>query len=115
MNIVRQCLKFIAFIIVLFVLNCSINNISSVTATASSTNNNNVNETFTKCCNTSSGPLHRVEIEFKSTVVQNEYIVKFDGYYSSQTRKKYLTAALNDSKVSIKIKKFKNLKLMILN
>lgn len=52
-----------------------------------------------KCCNSSLDDLHRVEIKFKTTVVENEYIVRFDDYYTSQTREEILRAALNDSEV----------------
>lgn len=54
-----------------------------------------------KCCNSSLNDLHRVEIKFKTTVVQNEYIVRFDDYYSPQTREDFLRTALNDSEVNI--------------
>lgn len=43
---------------------------------------------------------HRVEIEFTTKIIQNEYIVTFDGYYKSTAREAYVRAALNGSKVS---------------
>lgn len=56
-------------------------------------------ETVTKCCNQTSATTHRVEVEFTTTVIHNEYIVRFNGYYLPRTREKYITAALNDSQV----------------
>lgn len=54
----------------------------------------------TTCCNQTIGNnTHRVEVEFTTSVVQNEYIVRFDKYYKSQTREKYVKAALNQSQV----------------
>lgn len=53
-----------------------------------------------ECCNSSLNDGNRVEVQFKTTVVQNEYILKFDGYYTPQTREKFIRAALNDSEVS---------------
>ncbi|CAD7080576.1 unnamed protein product [Hermetia illucens] len=54
-----------------------------------------------KCCN-ETGPAangHRVEVQFTSKVVQNEYIVAFNNYYKSTARENYLRAALNPSNV----------------
>ncbi|XP_055625607.1 membrane-bound transcription factor site-1 protease isoform X2 [Toxorhynchites rutilus septentrionalis] len=42
---------------------------------------------------------HRLEVEFTTNIVQNEYIVQFDSYYSRWTREKYIQDALNGSKV----------------
>lgn len=53
-----------------------------------------------KCCNSSLNDGSRVEVEFEITVVQKEYILKFVDYYTPQTRKKIIHAALNDSEVS---------------
>ncbi|XP_055692717.1 membrane-bound transcription factor site-1 protease isoform X1 [Lutzomyia longipalpis] len=50
-------------------------------------------------CTNSTAP-HRVEVEFVTKIVKNEYIVAFDGYYKSATREKYIRAALNGSRVS---------------
>lgn len=55
----------------------------------------------TACCNqTIANSTHRVEVEFTTSVVTNEYIVRFDKYYMAQTREKYVTAALNQSQVN---------------
>lgn len=43
---------------------------------------------------------HRIVVEFATNVVQNEYIVQFDGYYKRAAREKYIRTALNGSKVS---------------
>lgn len=43
---------------------------------------------------------HRIVVEFATNVVQNEYIVQFDGYYKRAAREKYIQTALNGSKVS---------------
>lgn len=62
--------------------------------TFSKTQNEN---TFSDPCSNST--THRVEVQFSSKIVQNEYIVAFDDYYMQNTRKIYLTAAF--SKVSL--------------
>ena len=38
-----------------------------------------------------------VEITFSSNIVENEYIVKFKGYYKSQVRENYIATVLNSS------------------
>jgi membrane-bound transcription factor site-1 protease len=82
---------FLKCIIFSLLLNSSITNVS----TSSSTQN-----AKKSCCN-STGPANnqQVLVEFTSNIVKNEYIVHFDGYYKSATRKNYLKAALNDSKI----------------
>ncbi|XP_050093002.1 membrane-bound transcription factor site-1 protease isoform X2 [Anopheles aquasalis] len=42
---------------------------------------------------------HRVVIEFSSKIVQNEYIVQFNGYYRQRERHSFIQTALNGSKV----------------
>ncbi|XP_049538896.1 membrane-bound transcription factor site-1 protease isoform X2 [Anopheles darlingi] len=42
---------------------------------------------------------HRVVIEFSSKIVQNEYIVQFNGYYRQRERQSFIQTALNGSKV----------------
>lgn len=67
------------------------------------TNGSNVDQTTsTNCCNSSSCTTHRVEVQFTTKIIQNEYIVAFDGYYKSIARENYLKAALNGSKVKKK-------------
>ncbi|KAK0161115.1 hypothetical protein PV327_009627 [Microctonus hyperodae] len=55
-------------------------------------NENNI--TATSLCNTT------IKIQFKTTIVKNEYIVTFNGYYRLQTRKNYISAALNSSQIN---------------
>uniref|UniRef100_A0A182JD67 Membrane-bound transcription factor site-1 protease n=1 Tax=Anopheles atroparvus TaxID=41427 RepID=A0A182JD67_ANOAO len=42
---------------------------------------------------------HRVVIEFSTNIVQNEYIVQFNGYYKQRERENFIQTALNGSKV----------------
>lgn len=49
-------------------------------------------------CN-SSCETSNVKVQFTATVVKNEYIVAFVGYYKPQTRENYIGAALNSSGV----------------
>uniref|UniRef100_A0A182M3P4 Membrane-bound transcription factor site-1 protease n=1 Tax=Anopheles culicifacies TaxID=139723 RepID=A0A182M3P4_9DIPT len=42
---------------------------------------------------------HRVVIEFSTKIVQNEYIVQFNGYYTPKQRESFIQNALNGSKV----------------
>lgn len=49
------------------------------------------------CCNLTDSM--NLGLEFNTNVVQNEYIVAFNGYYKSQSRENYITAALNGSGV----------------
>lgn len=67
--------------------NCC-DNIGTNTVNSSDSNNNSVDHAS-----------HRLEVEFVTKVVQNEYIVQFDSYYSRLTREKYIQAALNGSNV----------------
>lgn len=50
------------------------------------------------CCNDSM-PVQMVKVKFTSQIVRNEYIVAFNGYYKTNTREKFITAALNGSGV----------------
>ncbi|XP_050396545.1 membrane-bound transcription factor site-1 protease [Patella vulgata] len=58
---------------------------------------------FTSCvdihppinCNSSS-PLHRVDVDFTTSRINNEYIVTFNGYFKSQARRRFITAALHE-------------------
>lgn len=59
----------------------------------------NYNETLeseTDCCNTTT---HRIEVGFTTNVIQNEYIVAFNGYYKAAIREEYLKSALNGSSI----------------
>ncbi|XP_055534249.1 membrane-bound transcription factor site-1 protease isoform X1 [Wyeomyia smithii] len=47
----------------------------------------------------SSKKSQRLVVEFSTNVVNNEYIVHFDGYYKPLVREKYIRTALNGSKV----------------
>ncbi|KAK9693480.1 Subtilase family [Popillia japonica] len=47
------------------------------------------------CCNLTA--TERLEVEYSSKIVENEYIVTFDGYYKAQARASYVNAALNNS------------------
>lgn len=44
-------------------------------------------------------PTQLVNVEFNSQIVENEYIVTFNGYYKSRARASYINAALNGSGV----------------
>lgn len=46
---------------------------------------------------------HRVVIEFSSKIVQNEYIVQFNGYYRQRERQSFIQTALNGSKVAYQV------------
>lgn len=72
--------------------NCCDNLNSSTSNSSSSSSNSNNNGTRRA--------LHRIEIQFSTNVVQNEYIVQYDGYYRRAAREKYIQAALNGSKVN---------------
>ncbi|XP_076111687.1 membrane-bound transcription factor site-1 protease-like [Mytilus galloprovincialis] len=50
-------------------------------------------------CNFTSGNAKEVKMEYSSSIIDHEYIVSFNGYYKTQTRKRYLTAALHESGV----------------
>lgn len=58
-----------------------------------------------ECCNQTE-PGHRVEVQFSSKVVQNEYIVTFDGYYSAEDREEHIKRALNGSNGRVSICNF---------
>lgn len=58
----------------------------------------------TGCCNQTGGPAgHRVEVQFSSKVVQNEYIVTFVGYFSAEEREEHIKRALNGSTGSVSV------------
>lgn len=62
--------------------------------------NSKINDTKNSCCNKSKEDArdsHRIEIKYKTTIVQNEYIVRFKKYYTSDIREKYIKDALNGS------------------
>ncbi|KAL8614731.1 Membrane-bound transcription factor site-1 protease [Nucella lapillus] len=45
----------------------------------------------------SSTPEEHIHVDFTSSVVDNEYIISFDGYYKSSARRRFITAALQES------------------
>ncbi|XP_014489170.1 PREDICTED: membrane-bound transcription factor site-1 protease [Dinoponera quadriceps] len=47
------------------------------------------------CCD-----IQRIQVEFSSKIIENEYIVAFKGYYKLHTRKNYIGAALNSSGIN---------------
>lgn len=49
------------------------------------------------CCNFTA--TERIDVEYSSKVVENEYIVTFNGYYKNQARANYINTALNSSGV----------------
>lgn len=99
MKNVRKCILFTFFMLLLS--QHILVHVESLQQQVSSENGNveDKGATTEKCCNQTSATTHRVEIEFTTTVIQNEYIVRFKGYYLPRTREKYLTAALNESQV----------------
>ncbi|KAF7270742.1 hypothetical protein GWI33_016324 [Rhynchophorus ferrugineus] len=48
------------------------------------------------CCNLT---VEEVEVDYSSKIVENEYIVMFDGYYKNQARAGYINTALNGTGV----------------
>lgn len=56
-----------------------------------------------KCCANTTN--QNVVVEFSSNVVQHEYIVQFKNYYQSESRAKFLKAALENAGVSFLMKK----------
>lgn len=55
-------------------------------------------EQYYKNCDDLLPPQH-VQISFSTRIVENEYIVTFNGYYKKKTREKFIAAALNGSSV----------------
>ena len=53
------------------------------------------NDSNSTSCNSTN--LQDIKVQFSSSVVKNEYIVAFKGYYKPQTRENYIRAALNSS------------------
>ncbi|CAH1968449.1 unnamed protein product [Acanthoscelides obtectus] len=49
------------------------------------------------CCNLTA---EHVELDYSSKIVENEYIVMFNGYYKNQARINYINTALNASGIS---------------
>lgn len=49
------------------------------------------------CCNFTA--TERIDIEYSSKIIENEYIVTFNGYYKNQARHNYIKTALNSSGV----------------
>uniref|UniRef100_A0A182N2M0 Membrane-bound transcription factor site-1 protease n=1 Tax=Anopheles dirus TaxID=7168 RepID=A0A182N2M0_9DIPT len=85
---------------------------NSATVSDAATSNRTGGSTFElpkPCCDSNStdrtthsipvGKTHRVVIEFSTNIVQNEYIVQFNGYYKPRQRESFIHNALNGSKV----------------
>lgn len=64
-------------------------------------NPNNLQEQYNLesplCCNLTA--TERMDVEYTSKIVENEYIVTFNGYYKNQARANYINTALNTSGV----------------
>ena len=81
-----KTLKFPILILIIFnALNCDI---------ASS-------EIASKCCANTTN--QRVVVDFSSNVVQHEYIVQFKNYYQTESRAKFLRAALDNTEVITRV------------
>ncbi|XP_005107775.1 membrane-bound transcription factor site-1 protease [Aplysia californica] len=52
------------------------------------------------CNTTHAGLTKRVDVEFTSSVVDNEFIITFDGYYKALARKRFISAALQEAGVT---------------
>lgn len=48
------------------------------------------------CCNLT---VEQVDVDYSSKIVENEYIVMFNGYYKNQARAAYILTALNGTGV----------------
>lgn len=46
------------------------------------------------CCNLT---VEHVDVDYTSKIVENEYIVMFNGYYKNQARANYIETALNNT------------------
>lgn len=57
-----------------------------------------LNNFYSIPCNTSQNT-QEIKVQFSSSVIKNEYIVAFNGYYKPRTRENYIRAALNSSDV----------------
>lgn len=71
---------------------------NSLIIAQSQENNNNFTDDNIEsplCCNLTT--TEQVEVEYSSKVVENEYIVTFNGYYKNLARANYINAALNAS------------------
>ncbi|XP_058460840.1 membrane-bound transcription factor site-1 protease isoform X2 [Malaya genurostris] len=66
---------------------------------SSTSNNSGVSNSSASSDNSTKWSPRRLVVEFSTNVVQNEYIVQFDGYYRRAAREKYIKIALNGSKV----------------
>lgn len=58
--------------------------------------NGTVVDATSDCCNSTT---HRIEVGFTTKVIQNEYIVAFNGYHKATVRQGYLKSALNGSSI----------------
>lgn len=90
----RSKRKFIWCSIILMVLT------SNLAIAKYGSDNSTINDSKSSCCNQSNEDArdsHRIEIEYKTTIVQNEYIVHFKKYHTSDVREKYIKDALNGS------------------
>jgi hypothetical protein len=62
------------------------------------TRNNEIDDSEeVKCCSNLTN--QRVFVEFTTNIVQHEFIIQFKHYYKTETRKKYIFSALDNSKV----------------
>lgn len=72
-------------------------------------NSTNNDVTKNSCCENSKEHTpaddHRIEIKYKTTIVQNEYIVRFKEYYPQDIREKYIRDAFNGSAMVTFIKR----------
>ncbi|XP_037032853.1 membrane-bound transcription factor site-1 protease-like isoform X3 [Bradysia coprophila] len=57
---------------------------------------NETAESNSDCCNSTT---HRIEVGFTTQIIQNEYIVAFNGYHKAAVRENYLKSALNGSSI----------------
>ncbi|XP_076449807.1 membrane-bound transcription factor site-1 protease-like isoform X2 [Babylonia areolata] len=75
----------------------------SESSSSSSSSSSSPSASASNCNFSSSVPGEHVHVDFTSSVVDNEYIISFDGYYKSSARRRFITAALQESGLSWQI------------
>lgn len=90
-------MDFINICIFLLLLNCTISRTNDV-------NKEYEKSTENECCNNLT--THRVVVDFSTKIIENEFIITFDGYYKTAARENYIKSAINNTKVCYSFKSF---------
>lgn len=97
----HTCLLYISLLLLLYISHGSSNNfnLNSFEKHDNCNAKFSLHETFVSPNSCHDAHDEEVQVTFSSSIVENEYIIKFNGYYKAHARENYIRAVLNSSNI----------------